>query len=74
MRMSFSEQDYISLFDTRTEAIEFEGQALSIGVGLLPEIVRAVKDGDQDPTEEYWAWLCSQVEAGDCDRQAFKKS
>lgn len=42
-------------------ALEFEGQALSIGSEFLPEHARAVRDGGEG-TPEYWAWLIEQFE------------
>lgn len=48
-----------------TNLIETENQILSIGSDLLPEVARAVRDGEElTATEryEYQAWLAEQIE------------
>lgn len=52
---------YIALFDTLSDAIEFENQVLSIGRQYLPLCAQNVLDGNT-ATPEYWTWLASQVE------------
>ena len=54
-------EDYASLFQTLSDAIEFENHALSIGTEFLPACAVAVRDGD-DATETYWAWLSEQAQ------------
>ena len=56
--------EYLSLFSSLAEAVEYENQILAIGDDLLPECARDVRDGtsDNEPRAEYWEWLRGQVE------------
>lgn len=51
---------YIALFDTLSDAIEFENQVLSIGRQYLPLCAQNVLDGNTE-TPEYWTWLAGQM-------------
>lgn len=56
-------EDFLGLFETTSDAIEFEHSALSIGDEFLPPEARAVRDhlAAGEPSGDYWSWLCSQV-------------
>jgi hypothetical protein len=63
MRVAYvpgNEDFYRLLFDNRTDAVEFENQALSIPRAWLPACAQAVLDG-ADPTPEYWDWLSQEA-------------
>ena len=57
-------EDYLKLFDSQTEAINFENHFLSSGSSLLtPEAVQ-VRDGTvTEPSSAYWDFLAAQVPA-----------
>lgn len=60
-------KDFVELFSGEAKAVEFENGALSIGDEYLPVFAQAVRDG-LEPTEEYWQWLCNEVErVGPCE-------
>ncbi len=54
-----AEEQYFALFDSPSDAMEFEGSCLG-SEDLTPEAA-AVLAGDDDPPASYWAWLISQV-------------
>lgn len=55
---------YLGLFTSRTEAMDFEATVLSIGEEFLPACAQAVlEDRTVEPPAEYWQFLASQLEA-----------
>ncbi len=56
-------EQYIEMFASLHEAIEFENGALNVGREFLPDFAIAVLDRtDTDPPAAYWAWLAEQVQ------------
>ena len=53
---------FAAQFLTSLDAVEFEDQALSVGVEFLPECARAVLNGEA-ATIGYYAWLVGQTTA-----------
>lgn len=60
--MSKAYSAYLDMFDSRTDAIEFEHNTLLAGDEFLPRWVIAVRDGNKAPTARYWEWLADQAE------------
>lgn len=58
----FTRTAYLDLFESTSEAIDFENAALSVGRSLLPPCAVAVLDG-KDDGPDYYAWLIGQAES-----------
>ncbi len=58
-----------SCFQSASERMSFESDALSIGREFLPECARAVLDGGE-ATEAYYEWLLEQLPEGATVRTA----
>lgn len=55
--------EFIELFTTLTDAVDFEARVLSIDDDFLPPHALAVKRGEiNEPGSDYWNWLASQIE------------
>lgn len=60
--MITTRDQYIALFSSSSEAIEWENSCLSCGYDSLPPAARAVlEDSDAEPAPEYWQWLADQL-------------
>ncbi len=55
-------QDFLALFNSTSEAMEFESNCLLIGTGFLPEVARRVVSEGEEPGSDYWKWLIQQFE------------
>jgi hypothetical protein len=54
-----TQQQYLALFPTLEEAIEFEDSCLNVGREFLPPFASDVLDhGGRDASPAYWKWLC----------------
>lgn len=61
---TYTRETYLTHFENKDSAIEFETACLSIGTAALPAFAAAVRDG-AEPAPEYWAWLIGQLEEQD---------
>ena len=50
---------FLALFDSAAQAVEFENQCLSAGRKFLPSAAQAVLAGEP-ATTAYWQWLAEQ--------------
>lgn len=60
-----SREQYVELFPTLSEAIEFENSVLGADDGSLPHVALLVREGEQltpEETAEYYRFLVSQVD------------
>ena len=58
MTPTASRGEYVGLFNSLGEAIEFENHVL--GSAGLPPFAQVVKDGEEG-SSEYWEWLIHQM-------------
>ena len=61
-------ENFVSKFDSLTEAVEYEHATLNSGREFLPACAVTVLDGGE-PTPEYWAWICGQVDEEENDAE-----